>query len=29
MGLNKEIAYVEQEHYMRILSRDNGQNISA
>lgn len=29
MGINREIAYVEQEHYMRILSRDNGQNISA
>ena len=27
MGLNKEIAYVEQEHYMRILSRDSSANI--
>jgi len=27
MGINKEIAYVEQEHYMRILNRDSSANI--
>ena len=27
IGLTKEIAYVEQEHYMRILNRDSSANI--